>query len=209
MLPGLGQGQGTAYLPLSVLTAGQGEYAVPESPLRGPKGKVFRFQYLPVSAEDYLRAAEVCAKNIEKTSAWQALIPETKPGTITPAITPKLGHISMQVSGGLLGTNPVTDPEGQPLLIKGGTEKYTVPAVSLGDTVRVEDDREEILEDFDPSDPEKCKKLFRVKLEERSRPVLYTLNESGDLTFLNDPQAISNLLRQHVTELARRLEKRN
>jgi hypothetical protein len=119
---------------------------------------------------------------------------------ITPVITPKLGHVSMQVSGGLLGTNPVTDSTGQPLLIKGGTEKYTV---------RMEDDREEVIDDYDPSDPDKRKQLFRVKLEERSRPVLYTLDESGELTFLNDPQAISDLLRQHVAELAHRLEQRN
>jgi len=132
--------------------------------------------------------------------AWQALIPETEPLVITPVITPTLGHVSMQVSGGLLGTNPVTDPAGRPLLIKSGTEKYMV---------RVEDDCEEVLEDFNPSDPEKRKKLFRVKLEERSRPVLYALDESGELTFLNDPQTISDLLRQHVAELAHRPEKRN
>ncbi len=199
-LPSFAPDQGTQYLPLPSLSTGHGEYVIPTSPQQGPKGKVFRFQYLPVGAEDYLRAAEVCAANIEKTSAWQAMIPETKPLAITPAITPKLGHVSMQVSGGLLGTNPVTDPTGQPLLIKGGTEKYTV---------RVEADREEILDDFDPSDPDKRKQLYRVKLEERSRPVLHTLDKEGNLTFLNDPLSISELLRQHVTELARQLEKRN
>jgi hypothetical protein len=188
----------TMHLP--VLHAGQGEYVIPASPLRGPKGKAFSFKYMPVSEDDYLRAAAACITSLENTPAWQALIPETEPLAITPVITPKLGHVSMQVSGGLLGTNPVTDPAGRPLLIKGGTEKYTV---------RVDDDREEVLDDFDPSDPEKRKKLFRVKLEERSRPVLYTLDESGELTFINDPQAISDMLRQHVAELAHRLEQRN
>ncbi len=190
----------TLTMPLPVLHAGQGEYLIPASPLRGLKGKAFSFKYMPVSEDDYLRAAEACIAGLENTPAWQALIPETEPLAITPVITPKLGHVSMQVSGGLLGTNPVTDPTGRPLLIKGGTEKYTV---------RVEDDREEVIDDFDPSDPDKRKQLFRVKLEERSRPVLYTLDESGELIFLNDPQAISDLLRQHVAELAHRLEQRN
>jgi hypothetical protein len=155
---------------------------------------------MPVSEADYLRAAEACIAKLEDTPAWQVLVPETEPLAITPVITPKLGHVSMQVSGGLLGTNPVTDPTGRPLLIKGGTEKYTV---------RVADDREEVIDDFDPSDPDKRKQLFRVKLEERSRPVLYTLDENGELTFLNNPQSISDLLRQHVAELAHRLEQRN
>lgn len=66
-------------IPLPVLHAGQGEYVVPASPLRGPKGKAFRFKYMPVSEDDYLRAAAACIAKLEDTPAWQNWIPETKP----------------------------------------------------------------------------------------------------------------------------------
>ena len=114
------------------------------------------------------------------TPAWLELIPETEPPAITPAITPKLGHVSMQVSGGLLGTNLVTGEDGRALLIKGGTEKFTV---------RVDSESEDAGMDYDPDDPQQRKKLFRIKVEERSRPVLYTLDEQGNLIFLNQPDA--------------------
>jgi hypothetical protein len=36
-----------------------------------------------------------------------------------PVMSPKHGHIAMQVNGGLLGTNLVLEPDQAPLLIKG------------------------------------------------------------------------------------------
>jgi hypothetical protein len=185
---------------LPTLTAGNGEYVIPPSPVAGPKGQAFRFQQTPISEEDYLRAADKAAQSLEKSRAWETLRPETEAQTITPAITPKLGHVSMLVTAGLLGTTLVTH-DGQALLIKGGTEKYTV---------KVEDDgNEEEIEQFDPDNPEQKKSLFRVRVEERSRPTLYTLTQDGDFTFSNDANWISDRLRTHVNELAQRVLARN
>ena len=189
-----------AYTPLTEITTGNGEYRIPPSPSRGPRGAAFSFRFAPVSVDDYLQAAERAAIALERTPAWLELIPETEPPAITPAITPKLGHVSMQVSGGLLGTNLVTGEDGRDLLIKGGTEKFTV---------RVDDVNEETVQDYDPDDPGQRKKLFRVKVEERSRPVLYTLDVDGNLVFLNQPDAIRDVLREHVSRLAKQLEARN
>ena len=54
------------------------------------------------------------------------LIPALEPPRIEPAMTPKRGHIAMQVSGGLLGTNLVRDPSGRALLLKGSVDKVQV-----------------------------------------------------------------------------------
>ncbi|MFH1632804.1 MAG: hypothetical protein ABIG63_02185 [Chloroflexota bacterium] len=197
---GMGTHTQVYHKPLPVLCAGNGEYAVPESPTCGKKGMTFRFKYMPVSAEDYLRAAEVSAQTLENSQTWQMLAPKTGVRTITPAITPKLGHISMQVSGGLRGTNLIADPNGQPLLIKGGMEKYKV---------RVDRDGDEDEIDYKPNDPDSRKKLFRVRVEQRARPTLYTLNAEGDMVFLNDANSISEVLRQNVGTLAKTLEERN
>jgi hypothetical protein len=188
------------YTPLTEIPTGNGGYHIPPSPPRGPRGAAFSFRFTPVSLDDYLQAAERAAQALEKTPAWRELIPETEPPAITPAITPKLGHVSMQVSGGLLGTNLVTGEDGRGLLIKGGTEKFTV---------RVDDPNEDALPEYDPDDPDQRKKLFRIRVEERSRPVLYTLDEDGNLVFLNQPDAIRDVLRAHVSRLARQLEARN
>jgi hypothetical protein len=185
---------------LTALTPGNGEYAIPPSPVAGPKGQAFRFQQTPISEEDYLRAAEKAAQALEKSRQWEALRPETEAQTITPAITPKLGHVSMLVTAGLLGTTLVTY-NGQPILIKGGTEKYTVKVDDGGD--------EEEIEHYDPDNPEQKKSLFRVRVEERSRPTLYTLDAHGDFTFSSDANWISERLRTHVSELAQRVLARN
>ncbi len=185
---------------LSEIPVGYSAYLIPPSPLSGPRGQAFRFKHVPVTEEDYLRAAEKGARMLEKSNAWLNLIPEVEAQTITPVITPKQGHISMLVTAGLLGTTLVTH-NGQPLLLKGGTEKYTV---------RVDEesqDEEEI--EYDPDDPQKKKSLFRVRVEERSRPTLWTLDANGSFTFSNDPNAISDTLRVHVNELAQRVLGRN
>jgi len=187
------------YAPLAFIAAGNGEYLVPPSPVAGPKGQVFRFKQVPVTEEDYLRAADRAAAALEKGRAWLGLFPEVEAQTITPAITPKQGHISMLVTAGLLGSTLVTH-NGRPLLLKGGTEKYKVKVD--------EDDEEEEIE-YDPAYPDKKKHLFRVRVEERSRPTLYTLDEHGSLEFSNDPLRISEVLRVHVAELAQRVIGRN
>ena len=191
--------QGAGGDDLTALAIGSGEYAIPPSPAAGPKGQSFRFKHLPVTAEDYLHAAEQAARTLEKSRAWLDLIPQLEAQSITPAITPKQGHIAMLVSAGLLGTTTVSH-HGAPLLLKGGTEKYTV---------RVDDDQAEQEIAFDPDDPEKKKSLFRVRVEERSRPTLWTLDASGSFSFSNDPVRISETLRLHVAELAQRVLGRN
>lgn len=188
-----------AYAVLPPLSSGNGEYVLPPSPPAGPRGQAFRFKQIPVTEDDYLRAADLAAQALEKSRAWLSLVPEVEAQTITPAITPKQGHISMLVTAGLLGTTLV-DHNGQRLLLKGGTEKYTV---------RVDEDNEEEEIEFDPDDPDKKKRLFRVKVEERSRPTLFTLDSQGSFQFSNDPNHISDVLRVHVTELAQRVIGRN
>ena len=184
---------------LPTLAAGSGEYVIPPSPVAGPKGQAFRFKHMPVTEEDYLRAADRAALALEKSRSWLNLIPEIEAQTITPAITPKQGHISMLVTAGLLGTTLVTH-NGFPLLLKGGTEKYTV---------KIDEDSEEEEIEYDPDDPDKKKSLFRVRVEERSRPTLWTLDANGNFTFSNDPVKISDTLRIHVAELAQRVLGRN
>jgi hypothetical protein len=184
---------------LPALTTGGGEYAIPMSPVAGPRGQAFRFKHMPVTEEDYLRAADKAAQALEKSRAWLNLIPEIEAQTITPAITPKQGHISMLVTAGLLGSTLVTH-NGIPLLLKGGTEKYTI---------KLDEDNEEEEIEYDPDDPEQKKSLFRVRVEERSRPTLWTLDANGHFTFSNDPVKISDTLRVHVAELAQRVLGRN
>jgi hypothetical protein len=176
---------------LPTLAAGSGEYVIPPSPVAGPKGQAFRFKHMPVTEEDYLRAADKAALALEKSRSWLNLIPEIEAQTITPAITPKQGHISMLVTAGLLGTTLVTH-NGFPLLLKGGTEKYTV---------KIDEDSEEEEIEYDPDDPEKKKSLFRVRVEERSalrcgRSMRPATSPSPT------PVKISDTLRIHVAELA-------
>jgi len=65
--------------------------------------------------EGFLRAAEESVVRLEASHDWLDLIPVTEPPVIEPAMTPKKGHIAMQVNGGLLGTNLVrAKPHCQP-----------------------------------------------------------------------------------------------
>jgi hypothetical protein len=184
---------------LPALEMGQAQYLVPQSPISGPRGRAFRFKHMPVTEEDYLRAADRSAQALEKSRTWLNLPPEIEAQTITPVMTPKQGHVSMLVSAGLLGTTCITH-NGAPLLLKGGTEKYTV---------KIDDDNEEEEIEYDPDDPQKKKHLFRVRVEERSRPTLYTLDNEGVFTFTNNPTQITEILRVHVSELAQRVLGRN
>ena len=86
-----------------------GKMRIPVSPLRGPRG-AFRFQFIPDQDEDRLRVAQDSIARLEQSRDWLDLIPKTTPPVIEPAMTPKKGHIAMQVNGGLLGTNPCGRP---------------------------------------------------------------------------------------------------
>jgi len=170
---------------LPELCAGHGEYEVPLSPEKGKHGAAFRWQYVAVSDEDYLREAEDAANRLNTSREWLALPPRTEPPTIEPAMTPKKGHIAMQVSGGLLGTNLVTTPEGVPLLLKGNVTKYTVT-------------KHDVVE----SDDDEGGSMTKVQTEERFKTLLSTLESDGTLVTHEDPAEIGQLLEQYVEQLA-------
>src|SRR5258708_18333735 len=107
------------------LLPGHGEYAIPLSPQKGRHGAPFRLQYQVGSDDDMLREAEDAAARLDASREWAEMAPPVAPPVIEPAMTPKKGHIAMQVSGGLLGTNLVRDAGGRPLLLKGNVRKYT------------------------------------------------------------------------------------
>ncbi len=186
--------------PLPALTAGNGEYIVPETPLKGKGGRPFRFQYQAVSDEDYLREAEEAARRLDAGRDWTDLIPALVPPKIEPAMTPKKGHIAMQVSGGLLGTNLVRAPSGRALLLKGSVDKVQVtkPSADLDAEAAFEED-----------DTDKKKKLRKVEIDEHFRTLLSTLTEEGELSTLADPALIAPLLEQYVAQLAEVVQARN
>lgn len=184
--------------PLTSLKPGHGEYTIPETPLKGRGGRPFRFQYNAVSDEDFLREANECARRLDATREWQDLIPPIAPTVIEPAMTPKKGHIAMQVTGGLLGTNRVTDSLGRPLLLKGNVDKVVVQKQG--------DFEEEITWEDVEDDKEKLRK---VELEERFRALLTTIDENGDLIIHADSADIAPLLEKYVGQLAEVVQARN
>ena len=185
---------------LPELSAGNGEYVVPETPLKGKGGRPFRFQYQAVSDEDYLREAEEAACRLDASRDWTDLIPVLEPPKIEPAMTPKKGHIALQVSGGLLGTNLVRAPSGRALLLKGSVDKVQVtkPTADLDAEAAFEED-----------DADKKKKLRKVEIDEQFRTLLSTLTEDGELSTLADPALIAPLLEQYVGQLAEVVQTRN
>lgn len=113
------------YTYLDHLVAGHGEYAVPASPLTGARGKPFRWQYSTWDDHVLLREADDAASRMNGLSAWRDIVPKTAPEKIQPAMLPKRGHIALLVSGGLLGTNEVSD-NGKSVLVKGSISKNKV-----------------------------------------------------------------------------------
>ena len=83
---------------------------------------------MPGSDNDFLHAAEEAVGRLEASHAWRDLIPAVERPIVEPAITPKKGHIALQVTGGLLGTNLVRSADQTPLLIKGNVRKASGPA---------------------------------------------------------------------------------
>ncbi len=186
------------YGELSALTAGQGEYAIPPSPLKFKNG-LFRFQYQPVTDEDYLREADLGVQGLESGRAWHDLIPPVVPPTIRPVMSPKQGHIAMQVSGGLLGTNLVRAADQTPLLIKGNIRKST--SVQRNDPLA-----EEALQAATGDDRER---LQKVQVNEHFETVLTTLDQTGNFVTATDPPQIKELLDRYVEQLAKIVEARN
>jgi rubredoxin len=185
---------------LPYLGAGAGEYAIPVSPLKGKHGASFRFQYMVVSDDDMLREAEDAAGRLLASREWRDLVTPTAPKTITPAMTPKKGHIGPQMLSGLLGTNLVTSPaDRQPVALKGHIHKRRF--VVQGDAL-------ELLDDDMPADDKKSR-LRRVEIKEKFEAVMMTLGADGTLTEHRDPAEIGRLLEQHVRELAEIVQVRN
>ncbi|MCC6189016.1 MAG: class I SAM-dependent methyltransferase [Anaerolineales bacterium] len=182
------------------LGAGAGEYAIPITPLKGKHGAAFRFQYMVVSDDDMLREAQDAASRLLASREWRDLVPPTAPKTITPAMTPKKGHIGPQMLSGLLGTNLVRSPaDRQPLALKGHIHKrrYAVQGDSLDQL------------DDDAGDDDKKRRLRRIEVKEKFEAVMMTLAADGTLIEHRDPAEIGRLLEQHVRELAEIVQVRN
>ncbi len=180
------------YESLPEFAAGAGEYVVPASPLTGKNNAPFCWKYRAVSEEDYLREADSCAAVVEASRQWLDLLPQIEPPIIEPAMTPKKGHIAMQVSGGLLGTNLVHSPNGASLLLKGNITKYTI---TRHDVLEMEDDDEDT--------------LTKVRTEERFKSLLSTLDASGALKTADNPAEIGKILEQYIDQLAQITLSRN
>ncbi|MBN1887248.1 MAG: hypothetical protein JW850_04640 [Thermoflexales bacterium] len=189
--------QKPVYAPLAELPEGHGEYVVPPAPLRGEGGRAFCFKYVPVTDDDYLKAAEEVVDKLESSRGWLDLVPPAAPKPITPAMTPKQGHIAMQLSGGLLWTCDVVS-SGKPMLLKGNVSKIAV-VVENGDEAEVDLDGDD---DDDDS-------LRKVVIEERFKTTVTTLTADGTIKVYEAPDEIANVLRQHVAELAERLQSQN
>ncbi len=179
------------------LPVGNGEYVVPPTQERGERGQTFRFKYQPVTEDDYIKAAEKAAAVLDASHAWLDLVPPIEPPIITPAISPKQGHIAMQVTGGLLGTN-VLNHDGQRMLLKGYMQKATLAI-----------HRDEIVDVLDEETDDRKKGLFKVETEEQFRPAIVTLSEDGVLNEYTEPSDVEMVLKAHVADLVEIVEKRN
>ena len=121
--------QAPVVAPLPYLEAGNGEYELPIINRSQP----FAFKYHALSQEARLREAMAAIERLDASPVWKDNIPNLEPTTYAPAITPKQGHIAMQVSGGMLGTNVITEHDGQKVAIKGWTRKIVVQSIEEGD----------------------------------------------------------------------------
>jgi hypothetical protein len=182
------------------LPQGSGEYLVPAVPEKGERGQAFRFKFTPVSDEDFVRAADKAAMQLEASRSWLELAPPREPPVIAPAIAPLQGHIAMQVTAGLLGTNALQH-QGKTLLLKGRTDKTsTVTNTHTGDTLAGVD----VLEDEDERSG-----LTKVEIEEEFRTAIVTLTEDGELETFTEPSDVEAVLKTHLSGLVKIVEKRN
>lgn len=177
-------------------------YLIPETPLRGRGGAAFKWQYAAVSDEDLAREAERAAAQLDTTNKWISLAPATEPEIITPAMTPKNGHIALLVSGGVLGTNKIVDPaDGKSVLLKGHVIKTKVRVTQTDDDSENEQDY-----DFD----NKSKKAFHKHvIRDVFQTVLNMISEAGNFASLTKPEEIAPVLERFVSPLADIVRKRN
>jgi len=187
--------------PMPFFVAGQGEYAVPDAPLRGRHGAPFKFQYLIVSDEDKIRESERAAGRLIRGNAWRDLTPRLEPLVIEPAMEPKKGHIAMQVSGGLLGTNLLND-QGRVILLKGSVIKRSV-------TKKVVQPVDEEGAEPQPEEDDDKEHMNKVEMEERFYTSMAVLSEAGELTITEDVSEVKELLVKHVAQLADVVQARN
>ena len=162
------------------LVAGHGEYAIPVSPLRGPRG-AFRFQFIPVTDEDRLRVAQDSIARLEQSRDWLDLIPPTTPPVIEPAMTPKKGHIAMQAQRWTARHESGAAPDQTPLLIKGNVRKTSKTVVHDPDD--------------DPTKRDDGKEhLTKVEVRQQFETALATLDAQGELNITSHVETIKGLL---------------
>ena len=113
-------------------------------------------------------------------------------------MSPKKGHIAMQVSGGLLGTNLVRAKDGSVLLLKGGVSKLA--------NTRIIEEGEDPLEEEDANDDRRSMDKVEVQESFQTRLALLTQTEYRLLT---DPQEIAPVLEEYVGQLAEIVQNRN
>jgi Uncharacterised methyltransferase family (DUF6094)/Helicase conserved C-terminal domain len=172
------------YAPLPYLETGHGEYELPTINSSLP----FVFKYHAFSQEARLREAMAAIERLDSSQIWKDKIPSLEPQTYEPAITPKQGHIAMQVSGGMLGTNVITENNGEKVAIKGWTRKILVQNIedNGGDTTHTK-----VIED------------------ERFENALTLLDMRGNLTFTTDPNEIGLSLDKYVNQLKEQILESN
>jgi hypothetical protein len=127
-------------------------------------------------------------ERLDASHVWKDNIPNLEPTTYAPAITPKQGHIAMQVSGGMLGTNVITENDGQKVAIKGWTRKIIVQSIEEGDAQSAH---------------------VKVIEDERFENALTILDTNGHLTFTTDPNEIGLSLDKYVNQLKEQILERN
>lgn len=188
-------------IPMVEISTGNSEYLINPAPERGDNNQAFRFKFQPITNDDYMRLAVEAANRLDCGRAWTDLRPPMEKEPITPAISPRQGHIAMQVTGGLLGTSRITH-HGKPMLLKGSLRKKTL-LIQRGEIVQVLDGGLDELDDNDR------KHLKRVEVEEKFEPVITTLTSDGQIQVVDQPDEVTDMLKAHVGELVDIVEERN
>lgn len=163
-------------------------------PLQDPSAS-FRFQYTAQSAEVLLDEARQAAQRLDSDSSWTASIPEMEPATYTPAMTPKVGHITSQVLAGIHGTNIVVNETGAPLALKGFLVKKTTRRVQEDDS---EEDREK-----------RARSIATVTESESFESFFSVLDSRGHLRSVSDPLEIGRMMETYIPQLASAIARRN
>ena len=175
--------QKPVYADLPNFVAGHGEYDIPVV----DKNQPFKFQYVAYSLASQMQEGLAAIERLENSQIWQDNVPSIEPLTYNPAITPKQGHIAMQVSGGMLGTNVIEEKDGSKIAIKGFTRKIVVTSVEVDEDTG----QQKTIED------------------ERFENALTILEQDGKLTSTTDPNQIGLSLNKFVEQLKDKILERN